>query len=55
MYHPERKKGLVLLHGHTHDRLKVRGNQIHVGVDAWDWGPALYDDVAELIWRLPGG
>lgn len=46
---PRRQKGEVLIHGHTHDPRRRNGNQIHVGVDAWAYGPAPYPDVMELI------
>lgn len=39
-----------LLHGHDHNKQKVTGkNSINVGVDAWDYRPAMYDDVFKLI------
>ena len=31
--------GLVLLHGHVHERWKVNGRQVNVGVDVWDNRP----------------
>lgn len=31
--------GLVLLHGHVHERWKVNGRQVNVGVDVWDYRP----------------
>lgn len=42
-------EGWWLLHGHTHARERVRGRQIHVGVDAWDFTPVSDAQVAELI------
>jgi len=32
-------KGLWLLHGHVHEKWKVKGHMINVGVDAWDFYP----------------
>lgn len=46
---PIRVKGEVLIHGHTHSTEKRNGNMIHVGVDAWDYGPAMIEDVAKLV------
>jgi len=46
---PQKNKGEVLIHGHTHSKKKIQGNCIHVGVDAWDYFPALFGDVENLI------
>jgi calcineurin-like phosphoesterase family protein len=46
---PPKVKGEVLIHGHSHVREKVRGNMIHVGVDAWDFFPVPISDVAAII------
>lgn len=46
---PRRKKGEILLHGHTHSKKQIFENQIHVGVDAWDYRPVLYGEVEALI------
>lgn len=46
---PERKKGEILIHGHTHKNQQVFENMIHVGVDAWDFFPVMYDEVVQLI------
>lgn len=43
----------VVIHGHTHQKSKVLLNQIHVGVDAWDYAPARYEEVAPLIRSIP--
>jgi calcineurin-like phosphoesterase family protein len=48
---PKRKQGEVLLHGHTHSDKRIYENQIHVGVDAWDYRPVLYEEVEALIQR----
>lgn len=48
---PPKYKGEVLIHGHTHSKKKREGNMIHVGVDAWDFTPARYDEVAQLVAR----
>lgn len=31
--------GRWLLHGHVHERWKVEGRQVNVGVDVWDYAP----------------
>jgi calcineurin-like phosphoesterase family protein len=41
--------GGFLIHGHTHDKLKVNGKQIHVGVDAWGFEPIASQKIAEII------
>lgn len=47
---PVREEGVVLIHGHTHEphRLTPSGT-VHVGVDAWDYGPAPYGEVLALV------
>jgi calcineurin-like phosphoesterase family protein len=40
----------VIVHGHTHDKCKLTSkNTVHVGVDAWDYGPTSYSEVSELV------
>lgn len=56
---PTPKPGQVLIHGHTHSKVRRVNNQIHVGVDAWEYGPVSKTDVASLVmeWlasRAPG-
>lgn len=46
---PVRKKGEVLLHGHTHLQRKRDGNMINLCVDAWDWRPASRGEVESLV------
>lgn len=38
-----------LLHGHVHDKWKVNGRQINVGVDVWDHRPVSEDEIAAVI------
>lgn len=47
------KDGRWLLHGHTHSMLQVRPQykEIHVGVDAWEYGPVSQRDIESLIAR----
>jgi calcineurin-like phosphoesterase family protein len=44
--------GLWLLHGHTHKTWKIRGREINVGVDVWDYAPV---PVAEFEKIIRGG
>lgn len=46
---PQRQKGEVLIHGHTHSKKRRDGTMIHVGVDAWDYRPASFEEVAALV------
>lgn len=46
---PPRVPGEILIHGHTHSCHRVFQNMVHVGVDAWDWRPALYEEVEDII------
>jgi len=46
---PPRVKGEVLIHGHTHSKRRIFENQIHVGVDSWDFRPATFGEVGELV------
>jgi calcineurin-like phosphoesterase family protein len=50
--YPEHKpedEGGWLLHGHVHQRWKVKNRQINVGVDVWDFYPVSIDVIAGLI------
>ena len=49
---PPRVKGEILIHGHTHSKKQVFENMVHVGVDAWDYGPAMMPDVEKLVAEL---
>lgn len=46
---PRRNKHEMLIHGHTHSPNKINRKQIHIGVDAWDYFPAMYEEVEELV------
>jgi calcineurin-like phosphoesterase family protein len=43
----------VLIHGHTHAKRQQFNNQFHVGVDAWNYAPVLFEDLESLVlqWR----
>ena len=45
---PTRVTGELLIPGHTHDSRKRRDNMIHIGVDAWGYRPATWDEVEDL-------
>jgi calcineurin-like phosphoesterase family protein len=48
-----RDKGEILIHGHLHDPDRRRvGNQIHVGLDAWDLTPVPLMKVEELVQEI---
>jgi calcineurin-like phosphoesterase family protein len=50
---PRKNPGEILLHGHNHSITKITSKQsINVGVDAWNYFPALYNDVANLVLEL---
>lgn len=50
-YHDRRPvdRGQFLIHGHTHDKFKVNGRAIHVGVDAWKYKPVNIQEISKLI------
>jgi calcineurin-like phosphoesterase family protein len=41
--------GLPIIHGHVHGEWKVKGRQINVGVDVWDFFPVPVDRIAEAM------
>ena len=43
--------GAWLLHGHVHERWKVRERMINVGVDVWDFAPVPAHSLAGLMTR----
>jgi len=46
---PEKIKGELLIHGHTHSHETVNGTSIHVGVDSWNYRPALMNEIESII------
>jgi len=42
-------KGNWLLHGHCHTAWKVRGRQVNVGVDQWDFAPVSREELIAFI------
>lgn len=47
--YPVRTRGRALIHGHTHQPDKGDALAVHVGVDAWDYGPAMWSDVEAVL------
>jgi len=43
------KEGRWLLHGHIHEKWKVNGRMINVGVDVWDFKPVSIEEIAKII------
>lgn len=46
---PRRVPGEILLHGHTHSKNRVNGNQINLSIDAWEYGPASFGQIDALV------
>jgi calcineurin-like phosphoesterase family protein len=44
-----RDEGLPLIHGHVHEAWKVRGRQINVGTDVWNFTPVRESVIVELL------
>ena len=42
-------RGEPLLHGHVHERWRVRDRMINVGVDVWDYRPVAEDELLPLL------
>jgi len=42
-------RGDWLVHGHVHTEWKIRGRQINVGVDVWDFTPVHLDQILEIM------
>lgn len=38
-----------LIHGHTHSKKRMKGKEIHVGVDAWGFYPVSLCQILEMI------
>lgn len=41
--------GMWLLHGHVHEKWKVKDRMINVGVDVWNFFPVPVSDIEELL------
>jgi calcineurin-like phosphoesterase family protein len=50
---PKLEESQILIHGHTHQKIKVLLDQVHLGVDSWDYRPATHDEVADLVKSIP--
>jgi calcineurin-like phosphoesterase family protein len=42
-------EGRWLLHGHVHQKWKVRGRMINVGVDVWDYAPVSLQEILAIV------
>jgi calcineurin-like phosphoesterase family protein len=42
-------KGQFLLCGHVHDRWKINGRQINIGVDQWNYTPVSETEICDVI------
>ena len=40
---------MPLIHGHVHDKWKVKDNMVNVGMDVWDWRPVPIDTVLAIL------
>jgi calcineurin-like phosphoesterase family protein len=50
-HRPTIPEGEWLVHGHVHEKWKVNGRQINVGVDVWDFRPVHEDEVRAIAVR----
>lgn len=48
-YRRPKDEGQFLIHGHTHDKIQVKGRMIHVGMDAWNFEPVPLGQIGNLI------
>lgn len=44
-----RDEGLWVVHGHVHGTWRVRGRQLNVGVDVWDWRPVSINEIVDIM------
>lgn len=49
-YRPTLADGQWLIHGHVHTMWRIRGNQINVGMDQWDFTPVRKEVLEKLIY-----
>jgi calcineurin-like phosphoesterase family protein len=49
---PKKKKGQVLIHGHTHLTTKVSGSSINVCVEAWGGRPAMSYEIEGCVKKI---
>ena len=42
-------KGKILIHGHTHNKIKRQHNMINMSVEAWDYFPASEEEIVSLV------
>jgi len=42
-------EGELLLHGHVHERWRIKANQVNVGVDVWDYRPVSDQTILDAL------
>lgn len=50
-YRPK-NEGQFLLHGHVHEKWRVKGRMINVGVDVWNFTPVSLEQIETLIYTI---
>lgn len=50
--HPQRIKGEILIHGHSHGHRRRLQNMVNMGVDAWDYRPATWEEVKKEVEQI---
>lgn len=48
-WRPRRGVEAVLLHGHVHEKWRVREGMVNVGVDVWDFSPVSVEQIVKAI------
>jgi calcineurin-like phosphoesterase family protein len=48
-HRPHPRAGEWLLHGHVHEKWRLRGQQVNVGVDVWDYRPVPESEIVALM------
>lgn len=48
-HRPTLETGQWLIHGHVHEKWKVRGRQINVGVDVWNFTPVHEETLKNIV------
>jgi calcineurin-like phosphoesterase family protein len=41
--------GKFLIHGHSHNKVKVNNKMINVCCDSWDYFPVSFEEISEII------
>lgn len=51
-WRPKQGDERFLVHGHVHERWKVKGREINVGVDQWNFTPVSIDTIIALMQEI---